>query len=138
MKVDLQGRVRNTNLPVSRPLLPVFDAIINSIHAIEDRGLARGEISVEIRRDRVLIEGDSEEQLPDIVGFEIVDNGIGFDADNYSSFETSDSTWKQDRGAKGVGRFLWLKVLWHKLHRKCLCLECRTQAREADVPLQAS
>ena len=58
----------------------------------------------------MLIEGDSEEQLPDIVGFEIVDNGIGFDADNYSSFETSDSTWKQDRGAKGVGRFLWLKA----------------------------
>ena len=58
----------------------------------------------------MLIEGDSQEQLPDIVGFEIVDNGIGFDADNYSSFETSDSTWKQDRGAKGVGRFLWLKA----------------------------
>ena len=110
MKVDLQGRVRNTNLPVSRSLLPLFDAIINSIHAIEDRGSAGGKISVKIQRDRLLIDGESEEQLPDIVGFEISDNGIGFDADNYSSFDTSDSTWKQDRGAKGVGRFLWLKA----------------------------
>jgi len=39
-----------------------------------------------------------------------MDNGIGFNPDNYHSFTTSDSTKKMDIGGKGVGRFLWLKA----------------------------
>ncbi len=41
MQTDIQGRVRNVSLPVSKPLLPLYEAIVNSIQAIEDLGETR-------------------------------------------------------------------------------------------------
>lgn len=35
---------------------------------------------------------------------------MGFTDENYKSFDTSDSTKKQSKGGKGVGRLLWLKA----------------------------
>lgn len=47
MKLNLLGRVRNTRLSHSNSLLPLFEAVINSIHAIEEHGsVALGEIEV--------------------------------------------------------------------------------------------
>lgn len=40
----------------------------------------------------------------------ISDNGIGFTDENLDSFETSDSRFKYQRGGKGVGRFIWIKM----------------------------
>ena len=34
---SLQGRLRNTDLPVSKCLYPLFEAVVNSIYAIDDR-----------------------------------------------------------------------------------------------------
>ncbi|MFW6009455.1 MAG: hypothetical protein ACOCP8_09355, partial [archaeon] len=45
-----------------------------------------------------------------VTGFIIRDNGIGFNDDNFTSFQTSDSQYKKDKGGKGIGRFLWLKA----------------------------
>jgi hypothetical protein len=110
LKVNLAGRVRNTSLVVSRPLLPLFDAIVNSVHAIEDRQPqpAQPLITITVEREKVLPDQDPE--TGEVSGFVVTDNGIGFNEDNYDSFGTSDSPWKQARGAKGVGRFLWLKA----------------------------
>src|SRR5438034_10249619 len=44
------------------------------------------------------------------MSFVIEDSGVGFTSDNYEAFETSDTDHKKARGAKGVGRFLWLKA----------------------------
>ena len=38
MESQLKGRLRNTPLPFSRSLTPVFEAVVNSIQAIEDEG----------------------------------------------------------------------------------------------------
>lgn len=104
MRLDIRGRIRNVNLPASRPLMPLFEAVVNSIQAIEDCK-REGTIHVRIVRDQSpsLIEVNRE-----IVGFEIEDNGVGFDDDNFNAFSTSDTTYKADRGGKGVGRFVWL------------------------------
>lgn len=40
----------------------------------------------------------------------IVDNGEGFNSGNIESFKTYRSTHKKDLGAKGIGRFLFLKL----------------------------
>ena len=40
MRADVMGRVRNTNLPKSKPLLPLFEAVINSFQAIGFFGFA--------------------------------------------------------------------------------------------------
>jgi hypothetical protein len=110
MQIDFEGRLRNTNLPISKPLLPLFDAIINSIDAIEESGFSdESTINVIIEREQnqqVLI-GDDRSPIE---GFIIEDNGIGFTKENYNSFDTADSRLKRAKGAKGIGRFLWAKA----------------------------
>ena len=99
--LDLTGRVRNTKLPLSQPLLPLFDAVVNSLHAIEALGKSDGRVQIRVLRDdpQAAIEGTTNAPT----GFEIVDDGIGFTEDNFQSFLTSDSTQKADLGGKGVG-----------------------------------
>lgn len=41
-----------------------------------------------------------------IIGFTAADDGVGFTAQNMSSFETLDSDFKSDLGCRGVGRLL--------------------------------
>jgi hypothetical protein len=36
MQVDIIGRIRNLQLPVTQPLIPLFECLVNSIEAIED------------------------------------------------------------------------------------------------------
>ena len=35
--INLRGRIKNFNLPKNQHLIPLFEAIVNSIHAIEER-----------------------------------------------------------------------------------------------------
>lgn len=35
--INIQGRVKNFNLPKNQPLVPLFEAIVNAIHAIGER-----------------------------------------------------------------------------------------------------
>jgi len=116
---NLHGRLRNTSLPYGSGLLPVFEAVANSIHAIEDADLPtdKGAITVEILRDgQTAIDFDAGKKKPgpepkgDITGFKITDNGVGFTDDNMESFRTLDSDYKAERGGRGVGRLLWLKA----------------------------
>lgn len=116
MKFDLVGRVQhNTNLPYSNCLIPLYEAIVNSIQAIATREdpNVNGSIQVKILRDNSQLTLEDPKQDPQsipISGFKIIDNGIGFNDENLMSFETSDSSHKCDLGGKGVGRFTWLKA----------------------------
>ena len=109
--IDLPGRIKNTKLAYNNYLLPVFEAIINSFQAIEDRNNATdGVVNVILyRRPQKQIETGDNTREP-IEAFEIEDNGIGFNDKNFDSFITADTMTKQDRGGKGVGRFVWLKA----------------------------
>lgn len=108
--VNIAGRVDNMRLAKSEALVPLFEAIVNSIQAIEDVSSAdiKGSITVEVNRLETL----DADNLPEgeITGFTIVDNGIGFDEVNFRSFLESDSRHKKDRGGHGVGRLCWLKA----------------------------
>lgn len=109
--INLRGRVKNLNLPKNQPLIPLFEAIVNSIHAINERKRLGeqfdGRILIRIVRDNQLtLEGVGE--LSQIKSFEIIDNGLGFNESNLTSFMESDSTYKAELGGKGVGRFSWL------------------------------
>lgn len=35
--INISGRVKNFPLPKNKPLIPMFEAIVNSLHAIEER-----------------------------------------------------------------------------------------------------
>lgn len=111
IQTELANKIQNLPHFKSEALLPVFEAVVNSIQAIEDRpDTSPGTITVRIQRHaQQSLPGVREAEQP-IVGFTIEDDGIGFDEDNYKSFLTSDSTYKLARGCKGIGRFFWLKA----------------------------
>ncbi|MGC5010103.1 ATP-binding protein [Streptosporangium sp. DT93] len=118
LTTSLAGRVRNTSLPKSHALLPLLEAVVNALQAID----ARFDQDVEQGRLRVTIERSGQDELDfgpsgpgrvalkPIAGFTIEDNGVGFTPDNMSSFETLDSDYKASIGCRGVGRLLWLKA----------------------------
>lgn len=118
MDTNLSGRLRNTNLPKCHGLLPLYEAVVNSIHAIEEAQLSSEEGKIDIIINRKIIPKldvgtqDDAELLdnPEITGFDIIDNGIGFTDDNLQSFQTLDSDHKIEKGARGIGRLLWLKA----------------------------
>lgn len=111
MNVDLRGRVKNTKLVPSNCLLPLFEAVVNSIHAIEEAG-GGGQIDITLKREESQGALRAPESLvaSPVTGFTVEDTGCGFDEHNYKAFLTSDSTNKAAKGGKGIGRLLWLKA----------------------------
>ena len=117
MRMDLQGRLRNTKVAAHDAFLPVFEAIVNSIHSIQDRfGLEdaaeKGCIQVHVQRvqQHQLTGMTGRPPVEPVKSFTVVDNGVGFTDPNMKSFETADSTAKIERGGKGIGRLTWLVV----------------------------
>ena len=118
MHTALEGRLRNTNLPYSKGLIPVFEAVINSIEAIEERSQAEGKtlsdysIRLDIDRATQLYLEPKRGPRPegDIEGFRITDDGVGFNDRNWESFRTLDSLHKVEKGCRGIGRLMWLKA----------------------------
>ncbi len=119
MDTNLQGRLRNTKLRYSSGLMPLYEAVVNSIHAIEEAGIGNSDacITVHILRGQqqslALLDsstGKSSTTKDAILGFRIVDNGIGFNDENMASFRLLDSEHKVEIGGRGVGRLLWLKA----------------------------
>ncbi|MDQ7905649.1 hypothetical protein RB614_14110 [Phytohabitans sp. ZYX-F-186] len=118
LTTSLAGRVRNTSLPKSHSLLPLLEAIVNGLQAIDARfgsNIGQGRLRVTIERsgqDELDFgpSGPGRSALKPIIGFAVEDNGVGFTPDNMGSFETLDSDYKAEMGCRGVGRLLWLKA----------------------------
>jgi hypothetical protein len=111
-RVNLEGRINNLDLPKEKALVPIFEAIINSFYAIEERRQSDhkfkdGKIAVLLIREH---DKSVLDDLDSIVGFEIFDNGIGFNSRNMNSFLISDTSYKADVDGEGIGRFTFLKV----------------------------
>ena len=116
MTVDVLGRIRNTSVPPGHAFIPLFEAVINSIHATEDRfGAAvssKGSIEIRIERQPLLdIEvAPGRPPVGEIMRIVVTDNGGGFADENLLAFATADTMVKAERGGKGLGRFSWLVV----------------------------
>ncbi len=112
MLIDIRGKILEKKLAYSNTLLPLFETVVNSIHAIqEDSATKPGIITIDIIRANQtsmnFADGDVSEP---IIEFVIWDNGCGFNEKNYNSFNRAHSTYKIEKGGKGVGRFAWLKA----------------------------
>ena len=98
LRTNLKGRLRNTQLPKSHGLMPVFEAVVNSIHSIEEKGnLTNGQIILCIDRSRQSSLDLGTKTVEPIIGFTIIDNGCGFDDTNFKSFETLDTDHKIEK-----------------------------------------
>ena len=115
---NIANKVRNTRLPRTKALFPLFELISNSIHSIEEAIKKNiitpneGIIVIDCIRN-----GSQEtlEKIPDIDiypihSFIVSDNGIGLDEENLKAFIEADTDHKIDIGGKGVGRFVCLKA----------------------------
>ena len=108
--IDLKGRINSLKLAERNSLYPLFEAIVNSIQAIQDAASSCGKIDVFIMRENTIHFETNDQSLAPIENLKITDNGIGFDEKNYKSFKKAYSTHKVERGCKGIGRFIWLKA----------------------------
>ncbi len=109
---DIRGQLNSMQLAESKALWPLFEAVVNSIQAIED-SQNKNAGAITIYAKRVNSGQQTMEQkgpLEKFESFSITDNGTGFDTPNYNSFLTAYSTLKIKKGCKGIGRFLWLKA----------------------------
>lgn len=126
LRTNLRNQVRQTPLPKWKPIIPLFEAVMNSIQSIRDpkRAPGPGSILIEIERENDLLnQADSP-----IDAFTITDNGIGLDDENFDSFNTAYSDLKESVGGKGLGRFTWLKAFERA--------EIETHFQPADEPRQ--
>lgn len=116
-KTNVKNRVSKIHLPKTKPLYPLFEVISNSIHAIfeskENGNLTNnGLIKVNIIRQgkpEAFKEISNTDDYP-IVSFEVIDNGIGLNDNNFNSFQEFDSEYKSKIGGKGIGRLVCLKA----------------------------
>jgi nitrogen fixation/metabolism regulation signal transduction histidine kinase len=125
-KSNFENKVRNTKLPRTKPLMPLFEVISNSIHAIneaKEKNLLSEDAIIKVK---LLRNGDEEtlRQLPDIDEYpihsiEVTDNGIGLNDENLNYFVESDTDHKIKIGGKGVGRFVCLKAFSEMRVRSC-------------------
>src|SRR5690606_39059325 len=115
---NIANKVRNTRLPRTKPLLPLFELISNSIHSIEE---AISKNIIKPTEGKIVIDcisNGSAETLQQLIDIDIYpihtfivsDNGIGLDEENLKAFIEADTDHKIDIGGKGVGRFVCLKA----------------------------
>jgi hypothetical protein len=92
-------------------LLPLFEAVVNSIQAVDDLaepgveidpGMTCIEIRI-IRGPQASLPLGFDPHLEPVTGFVVTDNGVGFDERNMKSFETLDSEYKSAKGCRGAG-----------------------------------
>jgi hypothetical protein len=115
---NIANKVRNTRLPRTKPLMPLFEVISNSIHSIEDAKKSKllengeGQIVIDCIRNgsqETLAELKDVDIYP-IHSFRVTDNGIGLNDENLKAFIEADTDHKIEIGGKGVGRFVCLKA----------------------------
>jgi hypothetical protein len=107
MKLNVARKIKHYKLSKKKAYYSIFEAISNSIDSY--RSLNKPiRILVEFYRDNTGLDFGSETK--NYQKIRIIDKGIGFNKENYDSFNTSDSSYKEAYGGKGLGRFSWLKV----------------------------
>lgn len=115
ISADIKGIIRELALSPSDFLTPLYETVVNSIQAIEERkdDTQRGKIRIEIIRDTTqgsLFPNQSSYPIQSII---VSDDGVGFTKVNYKSYSIAYSAKKQKLGGKGIGRFAALSVFSH-------------------------
>jgi hypothetical protein len=88
---------------------PVIEAIVNSIHSIDESKRTDGKITVNIFRSKQKSLSLGDNASPPIQTIEVIDNGIGFDKANRNAFDELYTDKKIDIGGQGFGRLTFLQ-----------------------------
>lgn len=99
--LDFRNAVEQMATPEveKKPLLPIFEAIHNSIQSIQEANRDHGDITIDITRNQ----NDLDPKA--ITTISITDNGLGFTTQNKKSFGRLFTTHKKESfNCKGIGR----------------------------------
>jgi len=136
MLANIKGLVDRLELSQAKAMMPLFEAISNAIDAIEEH---RDGFSGHSIRIRLIAAHDLTHQGGDEVlvldGFDISDDGVGFDDGNLASFQEAHTLSKVKVGGKGVGRFTFLKVFSNVHIRSVFQRQDETLLREFDFSI---
>lgn len=116
--------------------MPLFEAISNAIDAIEEHrdGFSGHSICIRLISTHDLAHQGGDEALV-LDGFDISDDGVGFDDGNLASFQEAHTLSKVKVGGKGVGRFTFLKVFSTVHIRSVFQRQGETLLREFDFSI---
>lgn len=106
---NIINRVRRLPKPANaaEALQPLFEAVSNGMHAVED---ACSSDEVDAGRIDIVIENLKS---PTELTITVSDTGVGLDPVRFEAFHTTDTDFKIKRGGKGIGRLLWLDAFDH-------------------------
>jgi hypothetical protein len=111
---NIRGLVERLDLPSTRGMMPLFEAISNAIDAIQEKGKGTGVTSGTVRIRLIKAPDDLLQQAGDktfvVDGFEVADDGAGFTDSNMASFVEAYTLAKLKHGGRGIGRFTFLKA----------------------------
>jgi sensor histidine kinase regulating citrate/malate metabolism len=106
LKPDMGAVLSRTHLQVNVHgfLLPIFEAISNAMHGVEER------FGEEAKSAGVLHISFRHWNNPTKIIITVSDNGSGLNDDNFKSFKTPFSGYKLKQKGRGFGRFIAFKV----------------------------
>lgn len=136
MLANIKGLVDRLELSQAKAMMPLFEAISNAIDAIEEHrdGFSSHSICIRLIAAHDLAHQAGDEVLV-LDGFEISDDGVGFDDGNLASFQEAHTLSKVKVGGKGVGRFTFLKVFSNVHIRSVFLRKGETLLREFDFSI---
>lgn len=136
MLANIKGLVDRLELSQAKAMMPLFEAISNAIDAIEEHrdGFSGHSICIRLIAAHDLAHQGGDEVLL-LDGFDISDDGVGFDDGNLASFQEAHTLSKVKVGGKGVGRFTFLKVFSNVHIRSVFHRQGETLLREFDFSI---
>ncbi len=119
-QIDYRHYLDQNRLKESDRFQPVFEAVENAFNAIEERQrlepeFMNGMVTITVNRSsKQSTIGDQKSRgqysPPEIAGFTVIDNGVGFRDENWIAFKTVYTSHKKSHGGKGVGRLSYLQA----------------------------
>jgi nitrogen fixation/metabolism regulation signal transduction histidine kinase len=110
VQANIKGLVDRLELSQAKAMMPLYEAISNAVDAIEEH---QDGFSNHLIRIRLVASTDLAHQAGDetlvVDGFDVIDDGVGFNEKNLASFQEAHTLFKVKVGGRGVGRFSFLK-----------------------------
>lgn len=137
MQANIKGLVDRLELSQGKAMMPLYEAISNAVDAIEEHQDGFSNHSIRIR---LATSNDLPHQAGDgtlvVDGFDVIDDGVGFNDKNLASFQEAHTLSKVKVGGRGVGRFTFLKVFSSVHIRSVFKRDGKALLREFDFSIQ--
>ncbi len=111
MQANIKGLVDRLELSQAKAMMPLYEAVSNAVDAIEEHqnGFHNHSIRIQLVASNDLVHQAGDGTLV-VDGFDVIDDGVGFNDKNLTSFQEAHTLSKVRVGGRGVGRFTFLKV----------------------------